>query len=272
MLRPNEFGVLEDGRLIRGYEQGEHLLLVSGDETSFAPEHYFYPNTYALVLMQFLAGKDLFEVQQEVLFIVRLRDEIVSSTRETLKNIFRVGQRRQQDHRNVLAALIRFDMFAEFVAAHLRHNDVANDQRRFMFVQMGKGLLAAARYEHHVVLLLQEVHQLRSLCGAVFHDKDFYTICRVTLWGFHIFLMFLLVVKLTNAAAILSGGRTYVAAPSLIASPGMPCTTELSSSCAMVIAPISFSVFNSSAPSLPMPVNITPTAAGPNTCAIERNR
>ena len=60
--------------------------------------------------------------------------------------------------------------------------------------------------------------------------------------------------------SIRGGGKVYMAPPSRMASPGMPCTTELASSCAIVTAPWSRKSLSSCAPSRPIPVSKTPTA------------
>jgi MFS family permease len=65
------------------------------------------------------------------------------------------------------------------------------------------------------------------------------------------------------AEAISSSDSTFSAPPSLIASLGMPKTTQLFSSCAMLRAPACFISSMPRAPSSPMPVRITPTALRP---------
>ena len=59
--------------------------------------------------------------------------------------------------------------------------------------------------------------------------------------------------------------------PRLIASLGMPNTTQLSSSCATVCAPALRISSSPAAPSSPMPVMITPSALAPAHLATERN-
>ena len=66
-------------------------------------------------------------------------------------------------------------------------------------------------------------------------------------------------------------GSTHCAAPIATASPGMPHTTLVSSSCAMVGLPASRISRRPRAPSLPMPVSSTPMALRPAFCATERN-
>src|SRR5439155_7545236 len=115
------------------------------------------------------------------------------------------------------------------------------------------------------VVLLQHVFQLFGLCAAVLDDEDFQA--APARFGFHI-----LVTMAVNALAIPSGGNTSLVAPILMACPGMPWTTELSSSWTMVKAPASFNPFSSSAPSIPIPVSRTPTELGPKTALTERKR
>lgn len=57
--------------------------------------------------------------------------------------------------------------------------------------------------------------------------------------------------------AVASSDTTVSTPPSLIASFGMPNTTQLVSSCAMVYAPACFIANGPLAPSPPMPVGIT---------------
>ena len=63
------------------------------------------------------------------------------------------------------------------------------------------------------------------------------------------------------ASAMAGSGRTCSAAPSSIASRGMPKTTQVASSCAMVRAPAWRILSSPCAPSAPMPVSSTPTAS-----------
>ena len=62
------------------------------------------------------------------------------------------------------------------------------------------------------------------------------------------------------AAAMELSGSTWQAAPRSMAILGIPKTTELASSCAMVWAPADLIFFNPCAPSEPIPVRITPMA------------
>ena len=70
--------------------------------------------------------------------------------------------------------------------------------------------------------------------------------------------------------AIFSRGATSSTPPAAIASRGIPNTTQLASSCAIVYAPESCISRKPSAPSLPMPVRITPMALLPAFCAADR--
>ena len=70
----------------------------------------------------------------------------------------------------------------------------------------------------------------------------------------------------TGVAYIAPGGRHL-----MLVRRGMPNTTQVASSCAMVRAPVRRSSTIASAPSAPMPVSITPIAWPPAARAIERN-
>src|SRR6266404_810735 len=69
----------------------------------------------------------------------------------------------------------------------------------------------------------------------------------------------------------LDNERTSCAAPRRMASLGMPKTTQLASSWAIVNASACFISRRPSAPSSPMPVIKMPTALAPAACATERN-
>ena len=74
------------------------------------------------------------------------------------------------------------------------------------------------------------------------------------------------------ASATCPSGTTSSTAPSSIASFGIPKTTLVASSWAIVRDPALFISRSPSAPSFPIPVRITPTAFGPADLATERKR
>src|SRR5665213_2691979 len=73
------------------------------------------------------------------------------------------------------------------------------------------------------------------------------------------------------ASATDSSGTTRSTAPRRMACLGMPKTTQLASSWAIVVAPADFIFFIPCAPSEPIPVRITPIAFGPAASATELN-
>src|SRR5680860_254726 len=72
--------------------------------------------------------------------------------------------------------------------------------------------------------------------------------------------------------AIPTGGRTAAQAPTEAAAPGMPHTTLEASSWAITLPPASAMARAPAAPSWPMPVSTTPSAAGPNVEATLANK
>src|SRR2546425_9766932 len=77
---------------------------------------------------------------------------------------------------------------------------------------------------------------------------------------------------LIKCAPSLSSATILLANPFRMAARGMLLTTQLSSLCAAVCPPAALIAPSPSAPSSPMPVMITPTAAAPYSCATEWNR
>ena len=67
-------------------------------------------------------------MREQVLFVVRLGDEIIRPALQAVKDILGVGQRSEQNHRNVLPDFGRFYLSAQFVTVHFRHDDVADDE------------------------------------------------------------------------------------------------------------------------------------------------
>src|SRR5437870_12748599 len=103
--------------------------------------------------------------------------------------------------------------------------------------------------------LFEDVPEALGLRGAIFGNQHFQRRAGGFRGDAHDLTPPLADLRLTSAmrlSPILSAGNTWVAPPRSIASAGMPCTTELSRSWAMVVAPRSFISFNSAAPSLPM--------------------
>src|ERR1035437_1869533 len=75
-----------------------------------------------------------------------------------------------------------------------------------------------------------------------------------------------------SAGAIFSKGRTCSAAPRRIASLGMPNTTDVASSWAIVLPPARRMARRPSAPSLPIPVRRQAAQSAPSSCAREAKR
>ena len=84
-----------------------------------------------------------------------------------------------------------------------------------MLPQSLEGFVAIARGDDVEVVLLQHAFELFCLCPAVLDDKDF----QMTTFRLRVHDFVAMVVK---ALAIASGGNTSLAAPILIACPGMP--------------------------------------------------
>src|SRR5262249_55625677 len=112
-------------------------------------------------------------------------------------------------------------------------------------------------------MLLEDVLQPLQLSGAVLGDEDLQGLFAGVRGGVHGEGGPPFADRFTRKArgsASLSAGRMWVAASRAIASPGMPCTTEVSRSWAIVSAPALRMSLSSSAPSRPMPVSSTPMA------------
>src|SRR5450830_16928 len=235
-----------------------------------AAEINFHPRLHFLVLAQFQVHQQVADARQQIALVIRFADEIVRAALQPANHVLRIRERGHQDDRYILQLFIGFDRLAQFVAIHLRHHDVTDDQCGLLSLRGCQCQLAVSRDGHLVAVLFEQETELFGLGAAVLGDENADAV--VVLFGFHRWLSFLLFAKSVSAAAILSGDRINVAASSLIASPGIPCTTELPLSWAKVTAPFSFSRRNSSAPSRPIPVSRPATTSPPYTSASERNR
>ena len=66
--------------------------------------------------------------RQDLLELERLGDVVDAAHFERPDLVGRVGQRREEDHRHVLRAILRPEAPADLVAVHLRHGDVQQDE------------------------------------------------------------------------------------------------------------------------------------------------
>src|SRR6202035_214881 len=115
----------------------------------------------------------------------------------------------------------------QLVAGHFRHDHVADDKCRFAALCGFQRKPPIHRGRNLVALLLEDVPQPLGLGCAVLGNQDMQRSAR---WdgGVHGSISpaneSLPPIRAIRAPAILSAAKTWLAAPSSIAAPGMPCT------------------------------------------------
>src|SRR5712692_9689978 len=207
-------------------------------------------------------------------------------------------------HRDFLERLSGLDRAAKRVSVHLRHHDIGNDERRFVFAQHLQGFPAVGRNGDQVMLLFQQKLKLLGLSGTVLDDEDFHAVALLP--HLHKTISFLAPKRQYLLFFNSSHPRPDASAFPLLSLQGL--TVSLSedqiAECLYDLVrgehihdraeinrlpgharhnrtfpvlrdrhgPFSFISSNSFAPSLPMPLSRTPIAPDPNTVATERNK
>ncbi len=107
----------------------------------------------------------------ELVGVVGLEDEVVGPALQPADDIVRIGQRGDEHHRHVAQAGIGLDAAAQLVAVHLRHDHVADDERRFGSLRCFESEPSVRGDRDLVALPLQDVLQPLRLGRAVLGDQ-----------------------------------------------------------------------------------------------------
>ena len=224
-----EFFIDLDRLFIGRNQQVQDLLPLGGNEMLMAAEVDFHPNLHLLVFAQFDVHQQVFDARQQVALVIGLADEIVRTALQTPDHVLGIGKRSHEDDWNALELIVGFDRLAQLVAVQFRHQNIADDQRGFAPLRRRQGLRAVAGGRDRMALFRQQVLQPCGLRRAVLSNEYVHT-APSPVRGIHGLppSRFPPLASVVNTSAIFTGVRISFAAPSLIASPGMPYTTELS--------------------------------------------
>ncbi|MCY1540798.1 hypothetical protein D9M68_764570 [compost metagenome] len=222
---------------------------------ALALQHHLHAHLHPLVAAQFEIDQKVTDTRHQVLLVIGFDDEVVGAAGQAMHHIPRIGQAGDQDHREAGGLWIPLELATQFVAIHLGHHDVADDDGRRVLGDTRQGLDPIARDPYPAPGRLEQVLQLGSLGRAVLDYQDFGvgvhdpppsgTTLREPLRS---------EIELSSAA-ISSGGSTLRAACRLMAASGMASITALAGSWTMVRAPLRCNSARPSAPSRPMPDN-----------------
>ena len=158
--------------LIGGDQQVEDLLAFRIDEVLLVAQVQGDADFHILVLAQLLVHQHVADAVEQVVFRVRLADEIVGAAFDAADDVLRVVERGDEDHGNVAQGRIGLDGAAQVVAIHFRHDDIGQYQVRLALADGGQGQLAIRRHARVVVQRLDQAAQSLRLGRAVLDDQD----------------------------------------------------------------------------------------------------
>ena len=85
---------------------------------------------------------------------------------------FEIGERAQENHRNIRQIHVRLQSFADFVPVHFGHVHVQQNQVRRMLDRRRHGQSAEGERANLMALLMQHVFQQLQIGRRVVHDHD----------------------------------------------------------------------------------------------------
>ena len=157
---------------IRGNEQIEDLLALRIDEVLLVAQVQGDADFHILVLAQLLVHQHVADAVEQVVFRIRLADEIVGAAFDAADDVLRVVERGDEDHGNIAQGRIGLDGAAQVVAIHFRHDDIGQHQVRLALADGGQGQLAIRRHARVIVQRLDQAAQSLRLGRAVLDDQD----------------------------------------------------------------------------------------------------
>jgi hypothetical protein len=105
--------------------------------------------------------------------IERLRQIVVGSELNALRNLVGVCVGADHDHRNISLVRIALDRFQNLVSIQVRHHQIEKDETEFFLLDQRNRLVSTGRASHPLVTIGFE-HQLQrvSVVLIVIDDKD----------------------------------------------------------------------------------------------------
>ena len=113
-----------------------------------------------------------FDTRVQFFHLKRLGDVIHSAGGKRLYLVQLLGESADEDDGNPLELVIRFEVFAHFVAVHLRHIDVQQDQVRGIASRREQRQLAAGNGADFIPAVLEHAGQHLEIGGGVVHDQN----------------------------------------------------------------------------------------------------
>jgi len=173
------------GGFVRGQQQIEDLQPVGGNEVLLPAEHDFQSHARLFVLAHLTVDEDECYTVQQLARVVGFEDKIVRPALQPADDVMGIGESGDQNHRNITQACIRFDLSAQFVAVHFRHEHIADDERRPVKPCSLQGEFSVRRCGDPVTLLFEDVLQPLRLSCAVLGNDDVLRSTRQRLDGAH---------------------------------------------------------------------------------------
>src|SRR6185369_7202844 len=167
--------ILQDGGLVGGEQQIEYLATVGGDQVFLTAERDLQSGKVLVLLVMLPVRQYIHYAGEEVFLAVGFGKEVVSAAFQSADNILRVVQRGQEDHRHVAGIVPSLDVASELVAVHLRHDDIADNQSRFLLLDLCKGRAPVAGDRNAVMVLFQNITQLLCLREAILYNQNVLT-------------------------------------------------------------------------------------------------
>lgn len=165
-----QFMVEAHALFVGGNQQVEDLLAAGGDEMPFTVEYHLHAHLYPFVATKLKIDQKVADARHQVLLVIGLDDKVVGATSQAMHHIAGIGQAGDQNHRNGLGTRAGLELATEFVAIHLRHHDIADDDVRQPLFSQRQGFDPVARHAHLATGRLEQILQLGGLGRAVFGD------------------------------------------------------------------------------------------------------
>ena len=129
------------GTFIGWKKKIQYLQAFSGNKIIVAGEKNLSAHIRFCVPAQFPIRDEILDAGNNILLIVGFSDKVVGAGLKSFDDVRRFWKRGNQDDRHVFQFLVRPDAFAEFIAVHLGHQYVGDDDIRNPSLQEMQGFL-----------------------------------------------------------------------------------------------------------------------------------
>ena len=167
-----EFEVFVHRRLVRREEEVDGMDPSGREPVLVACEEDFRRLPAARLAAQLEIREDVLDPREEEFLVVRLHDEIVRAALEPAQDVLGIGQRGEQDDRQLRELRVVLDPLAKLVAIHLRHVDVGDHERGDTGMDRRQRFAAIARGGDAVAVALEGAVQDHRLSRAVLDDEN----------------------------------------------------------------------------------------------------